>query len=92
MLRDIKSCEVIDIFLNIIYSFLTLKQINVNTAIIHCFYLNKPHVPYVLLDQPQEKQDDYNKCLKRQLFLPTHWTIFLHHTSPTISAVTSWTL
>lgn len=65
MLRDIKSCEVIDIFLNIIYSFLTLKQINVNTTIIHCFYLNEPHAPYVLLDQPQEKQDDYYKCLKK---------------------------
>lgn len=40
MLRDIKSCEIIDIFLNIKYSFLTLKWININTAIIHCFYLN----------------------------------------------------
>lgn len=40
MLRDIKSCDIIDIFLNIKYSFLTLKWTNINTAIIHCFYLN----------------------------------------------------
>lgn len=56
MLRDI-NLDIIDIFLNIKYSFSHSNGLNINTAIIHCFYLNNMLI--IPLDH-QEKQDEIN--------------------------------